>query len=1322
MHELTFIEVFVGTARLCTAVRKHGLPMSFAVDKFVPKHATCTVLCIDLLSPNGASLLWQALQDPSVVALHLAPPCNTATRARERPIPGGPRPLRSTAQPDGLDGLSSYEQQRVAEANRLYHLSHQIFQFCHATGILVSCENPGRSHFRATSAWSPSLSLEGVASVFFHHCTFGSERDKYTRLDYLMPRLGSLHKLCDKNHTHAPWGLRNSVFATAQECPYPTGLCKQYAALLCQQLLDLGAGSSPDSLLASKQVDQVFARAASNVQPRHKRLPPLLPRFKVVCKLLGPAIAMPRGKKLLQPLLLHDNIAFSTTPFVPLLPAGSRILGSWPVTGGQAGPSASDMHDEDPISSTSVDTDPVVKCSPRPLPCVDPNANGGPISNTPIVADPIVRFSPHPLPCSDPNVNPVKNFGVGPHSVGFSPLPSLDENRLSGFDLNETASLIVKDANCLARDSLSRGDFTGDTCLTILRRCFRNPVTKHRSCLEGANANYFVLGAFVASERKGVTAMTRDCGYVATYLIAFMTARYGEFEASSIAISHNELASLRRDFNSPGTLNITIGLGDYKGGELWVSGEGGSVPIPCKDKGACAPELGFLVDTKLRPYAFDGKTKHATMSWEGDRWVLTFYVVNRLESLGDTSIQCLASLGFPLPRASGEALCQVPHPKGVTEEAIVGVAWDAASFMSEAAKRGHPKHVLHGLLEDLCDAIKAANRMSECDLCMQRTAELRRWFARARELREKEVSLRESLADHLKVVLKSKKLLLMGEMLAASGYKDTGLHEEIAKGFSISGPIPSKAIFKPCCEPATLSVDELRAGSKVVRRGIIQAAANSVNHPLAEEIHSITMDEVKKGWLQGPIQVGDLPPTASVTRRFGVSQSNKTRPIDDFSESLINQTTARSESITPQGLDFICAALVFRLRDRAAVGCASRPMIKTTDLRKAYKQLGLSDDGRLDAYIAVANPASKEAEVYACSVLPFGASASVGAFCRTSHALWHMAVVLLRFHWSIYCDDYFSVSEPQSAKHMDMCIASYFSVLGWEISSDKDLKFDHFAKVLGVKICMKSATLFEVINTQEWSTELVDSINSILSASSCTRKELSSLKGRLQFAEGQIFGRRSFMHMKLIGERALGEGKTVLDQSLRDSLVYMRDRVISGPPREVMTRLANTWFLYTDACYEANHPSWVAGLGGVLVSWYGKPVSYFSFRCTDNILSHLRKTCLLNPIYILEGLAALLGLRVWTSLIHKSHVVAFLDNEGVLGTFMSCRTSQPLFTPILQALTEWESNCQTQAWFDFVPSEANVSDPPSRGDCTQLAGVTRVDVCESDVMQILVST
>ena len=188
-----------------------------------------------------------------------------------------------------------------------------------------------------------------------------------------MPRMGSLHRLCNKQHAHAPWGLCNGIFAAAQECPYPTGLCKQYAALLCQQLLDLGAHSSPDSLSASEQTDQVFARATSNVQPRHRRLPPLLSRFKVLCKLFGPASALPQRKKLPRSLSLHDQTVLRVTPPVPLLPAGSRILGSWPVAAGQTGPSESKEHNPRPSGQSTVapsgSSAPAVGFSPLPCPC-----------------------------------------------------------------------------------------------------------------------------------------------------------------------------------------------------------------------------------------------------------------------------------------------------------------------------------------------------------------------------------------------------------------------------------------------------------------------------------------------------------------------------------------------------------------------------------------------------------------------------------------------------------------------------------------------------------------------------------------------------------------------------------------------------------------------------------------------------------------------------------------------------------------------------------------------------------------------------------------
>ena len=81
-----------------------------------------------------------------------------------------------------------------------------------------------------------------------------------------------------------------------------------------------------------------------------------------------------------------------------------------------------------------------------------------------------------------------------------------------------------------------------------------------------------------------------------------------------------------------------------------------------------------------------------------------------------------------------------------------------------------------------------------------------------------------------------------------------------------------------------------------------------------------------------------------LTRRFGIQQSatlgdgsrtHKTRPIDDFSESLVNSTNSCSEAIQPMSIDMILAALAMRSRK-----CGPEMLFgKAIDLRKAYKKL-----------------------------------------------------------------------------------------------------------------------------------------------------------------------------------------------------------------------------------------------------------------------------------------------------------------------------------------------------------------------------------------------
>ena len=261
-------------------------------------------------------------------------------------------------------------------------------------------------------------------------------------------------------------------------------------------------------------------------------------------------------------------------------------------------------------------------------------------------------------------------------------------------------------------------------------------------------------------------------------------------------------------------------------------------------------------------------------------------------------------------------------------------------------------------------------------------------------------------------------------------------------------------------------------------------------------------------------------------------------------------------------------------------------------------------------------------------------------------AIWRVGCSLLRFHWSVFYDDFFSVTEVDSDKHCELCISGLFALLGWWISDDKELEFSHTARVLGVSICVMSEKVFQIANTDEPKAELVETISALLHAGKFGRKDLTSLRGRLHFAEGQLFGRRCFKHMKVISDRASAERAGPVDHELKQALLHMRDRVIQGKPRLVKSRLANVWHVYTDASFEPSKTNYECGLGGVLVSPDGKAIRCFGAVFGREELSLLMGSGLSNPISLLEGLAVAAALDLWTGLLEGFELVCFVDNEG----------------------------------------------------------------------------
>ena len=118
----------------------------------VTKRSCGVDICVfDLTDPSQLSdLLEYIRRDAERIALiWTAPSCGTASRARERPIPGVkscPKPLRSVDLPDALDGLSGLDKYKVEMANQLYDAVLQITECGVELGICVAIAIIGIQH------------------------------------------------------------------------------------------------------------------------------------------------------------------------------------------------------------------------------------------------------------------------------------------------------------------------------------------------------------------------------------------------------------------------------------------------------------------------------------------------------------------------------------------------------------------------------------------------------------------------------------------------------------------------------------------------------------------------------------------------------------------------------------------------------------------------------------------------------------------------------------------------------------------------------------------------------------------------------------------------------------------------------------------------------------------------------------------------------------------------------------------------------------------------------------------------------------------------
>lgn len=269
---------------------------------------------------------------------------------------------------------------------------------------------------------------------------------------------------------------------------------------------------------------------------------------------------------------------------------------------------------------------------------------------------------------------------------------------------------------------------------------------------------------------------------------------------------------------------------------------------------------------------------------------------------------------------------------------------------------------------------------------------------------------------------------------------------------------------------------------------------------------------------------------------------------------------------------------------------------------------------------------------------------------------------------------------------------------GWEFDRDgrKATQFDVMCKALGVSFDLSASKdrLLRIDNTESRKQELVQQIGSCLKHGSLGKQETLVLRGRLGFADSFIHGRLGATLLKQLSEHAYGRTSKI-DFDLQVSLEAMAKRLQANKPRTVTAEVDRLWYIYTDAAYEPKLKT--GGLGGALVDEHGAVEAWFGIILSEANCKVFGSSYKESIIYELEMLAGAIALCVWCRPSFGNLHTWFGDNDSVRYAFMRATGTGEVARELIKYYVQREEIQSAIVWFARVPTEANISDFPSRG-------------------------
>ena len=286
-----------------------------------------------------------------------------------------------------------------------------------------------------------------------------------------------------------------------------------------------------------------------------------------------------------------------------------------------------------------------------------------------------------------------------------------------------------------------------------------------------------------------------------------------------------------------------------------------------------------------------------------------------------------------------------------------------------------------------------------------------------------------------------------------------------------------------------------------------------------------------------------------------------------------------------------------------------------------------------------------------------------------------------------------------------MTASALFELLGWDFAKEgrKCVPFGTSCEVLGVVFNLENTSdgLAHISNTASRVEEIVAEILKVTTEGVITLTAAQKLRGRMQFAEAQLYGRTGKRCLRALRD-ACCRKRTKFQNHEIHSLKLFSKMLELGRPRVISWDKRNSVVIFTDACYERDAKDLVCGLGAVLYDEFTGNHRFFSCALDEEQRAMLGERSKKQIIFEAETFCAVLAYLVWSDHLNLRNSFLYVDNEGTKYCLMKGASDNEMVDAICAVFAELEMWMQENCWLARVASFSNIADKPSRGDTKEL--------------------